>query len=174
MRPFTVHASIAAPREVVFDFVADLAARPAFSDHYMLDFRLAHPRSSGVGAAARFKLDAGLASTWVEIGIAECDRPRRIVERSRLWRAGRTPAAAVYEFVPDAGGITRVELTMWSDPATRIDAFKEALGARGWLKRRAKTALERLRMVFEDEREGSLARAEIAGYEPLKAARFGA
>lgn len=173
MRPFTVHASIAAPREDVFDFVADLAGRPAYCDHYMLEFRLAHPRSSGPGAAARFKLDAPLVSTWAEIAVAEYDRPRRIVERSRLWRAGRTPAAAVYEFVPDSVGMTRVELSMWSDPATRIDAFKEALGARGWLRRQAKTSLERLRMVFEEERGGSLARARIAGYEPLKAARFG-
>lgn len=173
MRPFTVHASIAASREDVFDFVADLAARPAYCDHYMLEFRLAHPRSSGPGAAARFKLDAPLVSTWAEIAVAEYDRPRRIVERSRLWRAGRTPAVAVYEFVPDSPGMTRVELSMWSDPATRIDAFKEALGARGWLRRQAKTSLERLRMVFEEERGESLARARIAGYEPLKAARFG-
>jgi uncharacterized protein YndB with AHSA1/START domain len=174
MRPFTVHACIAAPREEVFDFVADLAARPSYCDHYMLEFRLAHPRSSGPGAAARFKLDPPLVSTWAEISIAEYDRPRRIVERSRLWRAGRTPAAAVYEFIPDAGGMTRVELSMWSDPATRLDAFKESLGARGWLQRQAKTALERLRLVFEEERDGALTRAGIAGYEPLKAARFGA
>lgn len=174
MRPFTVHASIAAPREEVFDFVGDLAARPAYSDHYMLDFHLAHPRSSGRGAAARFRLDPPLFSTWAEITIAEYDRPRRIVERARVWRAGRTPATAVYEFAGEVHGVTRVELTVWSDPATRLDAFKERLGARGWLMRQSKMALERLRMVFEEERDAPLARADIAGFEPLKAARFGA
>ena len=174
MRPFTVHASIAAPRGEIFDFVGDVAARPAYTDHYMLDFHLAHPRTSGRGAAARFRLDAPLFSTWAEITIAEYDRPRRIVEQGRIWRAGRTPATAIYEFVEDVRGVTRVELTAWSDPATRLDAFKESLGARRWLIRQSKTALERLRLIFEEERDAPLARADIAGFEPLKAARFGA
>ncbi len=173
MRPFTVHTSIAAPREEIFDFVGDLAARVAYCDHYMRDLRLTRPRSSGVGAAARFTLDAPLVSTWCEIAIAESDRPRRIVEQARLWRLGRTSAAAVYEFLQDVHGITRVELTVWTEPATRVDALKESMGARRWLRRQTKTALERLRMVFEEQPEAPLARASVAGYEPLKAPRFG-
>lgn len=174
MRAFTVHASISAPREEVFDFVGDLAGRVAYSDHYMRDFRLTRPKSHGVGAAARFKLDAPLSSTWCEIAIAEHDRPRRIVERGRLWRLGRTPAVAVYEFIQDVHGLTRVELTVWTEPATLVDGLKEAVGARSWLRRQTKTALERLRLVFEEQREAPLARTDIAGYEPLKAPRFGA
>lgn len=173
MRPFTVHASISASREEVFDFVGDLAGRVAFSDHYMEGFRLTHPRSRGPGAAARFRLEPPLMSTWCELVIDEYDRPRRIVERLRLWRLGRTPAVAVYEFLVDSPGSTRVELTVWSDPATRLDALKESLGARRWLRRQTSTALERLRLVFEEERDRPLARTGIAGYEPLKAARFG-
>ena len=175
MRAFTVHASISAPREEVFDFVGDLAARVAFCDHYLRDFRLTHPRSRGVGAAARFMLDAPFtAATWCEMAIAEYDRPRRIVERGRLWRQGRTPAVAVYEFLQDVHGLTRVEVTVWSEPATIVDRLKEAMGARRWLRRQTKTALERLRLVFEERREAPLARVRIAGYEPLKASRFGA
>ncbi len=124
MRPFTVHASISASREAVFDFVSDLAARPAYCDHYMSDFRLAHPRSRGPGAAARFIVDAPLFSTWAEITVAEYDRPRRIAERGRIRRLGRTRAGAVYEFVQDVHGMTRVELTVWTEPATRLDALK--------------------------------------------------
>lgn len=174
MRPFTVHTSIAASREEVFDFVGDLAGRVAYSDHYVKDLRLTRPRSTGVGAAARFRLEAPLASTWCEIVIAESDRPRRIVERGRVWRAGRTPAVAVYEFVPDVHGVTRVELTVWTEPATHVDSLKEAMGTRGWLRRQTKTALERLRLVFEEQREAPLARVGVAGYEPLKSPRFGA
>lgn len=173
MRAFTVHTSIAAPRAEVFDFVEDLAARVSFSDHYMHDLRLTRPRSRGVGAAARFILRTPLVSTWCEVAITESDRPRRIVERARLWRLGRTPAAAVYEFLQDVQGITRVELTVWTEPATPLDALKESLGARRWLRRQTKTALERLRLVFEEQREAPLARASVAGYEPLKAPRFG-
>ncbi|HEV2075781.1 MAG TPA: SRPBCC family protein [Thermoleophilaceae bacterium] len=173
MRPFTVHTSISAPREEVFDVVGDLAQRVGWCDHYMRDFRLARARSTGVGAAARFELDAPLASTWCEVTIEVYDRPRRIVERCRLWRRGRTPAAAVYELLRDVHGSTRVELTVWSEPATRIDALKESLGGRRWLRRQTKRALERLRSAVEGEREEPLPRARIAGYEPLKAPRFG-
>ena len=174
MRAVTVETSISAPREEVFDFVADLAARVAYCDHYMTDFRLTRPKSQGVGAAARFRLSAPLFSSWCEIAIAECDRPRRIVERGRIWRLGRTPTGAVYEFVPDGRRLTRVELTVWSEPATRLDAFKERLGTRRWLRGQTKLALERLRMVFEERPDAPLARTSIAGYEPSKAARFGA
>ena len=69
---------------------------------------------------------------------------------------------------------TRVELTVWTEPATRLDAFKESLGGRRWLKRQLKKSLTRLRRIFEDERQKKpLERATIAGYEPAKAARFG-
>ena len=65
------------------------------------------------------------------------------------------------------------ELVLWTEPATRLDAFKESLGARRWLRRRVKTSLSRLRKIFEERPEAPLARATIAGYEPAKAARFG-
>jgi hypothetical protein len=174
VRPFTVHASISAPRDAVFDFVADLAGRVAWCDHYMEEYRLTTPRTDGLGAAARFRLDGPVFSTWAEIVVVEHDRPRRLAERGRAWRLGRTPTFAVYDLAQDVQGITRVELTVWSEPATRVDSLKEALGARGWLRRQAKTSLERLRLVFEERPEAPLARASIAGYEPLKAPRFGA
>jgi hypothetical protein len=43
-----------------------------------------------------------------------------------------------------------------------------------WMRRQTKIALERLRRIFEEPRDAPLARATIAGYEPLKAVRFGA
>lgn len=174
MRPFTVHASISAPREEVFDFVGDLAGRIAYSDHYMREFRLTRPKSTGVGAAARFRLETPLVSTWCELAIAEYDRPRRIVERGQLWRLGRTPAVAAYELLNGGAGLTRIELTVWTEPATRLDALKESLGGRRWLRRQTKVALERLRIIFEERPDAPLARASIAGYEPAKAPRFGA
>jgi uncharacterized protein YndB with AHSA1/START domain len=173
VRQVTVHTSISAPREEVFDLVADLAARPAYTDHYLKDYRLARVNSYGMGAAARFLLDAPLASEHVEITIVQCDRPRRLVEDGRVGRLGRSRALAVYEFLPEPGGNTRVELTTFSDPATRIDALRQA-GAARWMRRQTKVALERLRRIFEEPPDAPLARATIAGYEPLKAARFGA
>lgn len=174
MRPLTVHTAISAPRDEIFDYVVDLAGRIAYCDHYMKDFRLTRPRSHGPGAAARFALATPTGSEWAEIAIEECDRPRRIVERGRVGRLGRSGTGAIYELLQDVHGLTRVELTVWTEPATRFDSLKEALGGRRWLRRQTKIALERLRLIFEEQPEGTLARTTIAGYEPLKAARFGA
>ena len=59
-----------------------------------------------------------------------------------------------------------MELTFWTEPATRWDSFKEALGARRGCKRQNRTALARLRKVFEEHarraagaRDGGRARA---------------
>jgi hypothetical protein len=174
MRPFTVQTSISAPREEIYDFVADLSNRPAYSDHFMQDYRLARANPVGQGAAARFKLKGPFGEQWGEIALMTCDRPRRIDEQGRIGRLGRITTHAIYEFVQDAGGVTRVELTVWTDPDKPFDTILEHLGARRWLRHRTRMGLQRLRRIFEEERDQPLARATIAGYEPLKAARFGA
>ena len=69
--------------------------------------------------------------------------------------------------------MTRVELTTYGEPATLVDRFKQ-IGAAGWLRRQTSKQLERLRMIFEEPPKEPLKRATIAGYEPSKAARFGA
>lgn len=173
MREVTVSTVISAPREDVFDFVNDLAARPAFTDHYQDDYRLARVNAVGPGAAARFRLRAPLAKEYAELTITEADRPRRIVEELGVGRRGRNRSLAVYDFTPETAGTTRVELTTYSEPATPVDRLKE-IGAAGWVRRQTKKSLERLRMIFEEPPPGELRRATIAGYEPAKAPRFGA
>jgi uncharacterized protein YndB with AHSA1/START domain len=172
MRQVTVDVHISAPREDVFDFVGDLGGRPAWTDHYMKDYRLARPNPYGLGAAARFVLKAPFAKEYVELAIVEYDRPRRIVEEARVGRRGRNRSVAVYEFEQETGGLTHVELTTYSEPATAVDRLRQ-IGAAGWIRRTSKMALERLRLVFEEPPERPLARVSVAGYEPLKAPRFG-
>lgn len=172
MREVTVSAVISAPRDKVFDFITDLAMRPSYADHYMDDYRLARVQPVGVGAAARFKLDAPLANEYAELTIIKADRPRQIIEEIRYGRRGRNRSVAVYDFSRESGSVTRVELTTFSEPATIVDRLKE-IGAAGWLKRKTNRALDRLRMVFEEPDRVKLKRATIAGYEPEKAARFG-
>jgi uncharacterized protein YndB with AHSA1/START domain len=173
MRQVTVHTTISAPREEVFDFIADLAGRPSYTDHYLEDYRLSRANPYGKGAAASFLLRAPLANERVEIEITECERPRRIVEEARVGRRGRSRGLAVYDLVDTAGGATRVDLTTYSEPKTVIDAFKQRRAHR-WMRRQTKLALERLRLVFEEPPDRPLKRASIAGYEPAKAPRFGA
>ena len=69
--------------------------------------------------------------------------------------------------------MTRVELTTYSEPATRIDRIKE-FGAASWVRRKTRKSLDRLRVIFEEPDRARMTRATIAGYEPDKAARFGA
>jgi uncharacterized protein YndB with AHSA1/START domain len=172
MRPVTVHTVISAPRERVFDFVADLSLRPAYCDHYMRDYRLARANPRGVGAAARFRLDGPLAREWAEIEIKTCERPQQIVEEGRVGRLGRSRLVAIYDFKPEPGGATRVELTTFSEPGSPVDRLKHA-GASRWVRRRSKRALGRLRSIFEKPASGELARATVAGYDAGKAPRFG-
>ena len=49
VRQVTVSTVISAPREQIFDFVGDLAGRPAYTDHYMHDYRLARVERGGRG-----------------------------------------------------------------------------------------------------------------------------
>ena len=172
MRQVTVSTTISAPREEIFDFLVDLAARPAYTDHYLDDYRLARVQPVGVGAAARFRLDAPLANEYAELTISKADRPRQIIEEIRFGRRGRNRAVAVYDLSRESAHVTRVELTTYAEPATAIDRVKQ-IGAAGWIRRKTKKALDRLRMIFEEPDRVEIKRASIAGYEPDKAARFG-
>jgi uncharacterized protein YndB with AHSA1/START domain len=172
VREVTVSTVITAPREEIFDFVCDLAARPAYTDHFMRDYRLARVNPVGLGAASRFQLRAPLGKEYAELQITKVDRPRRIVEEIRVGRRGRNRSLAVYDFSPEGHDVTRVELTTFSEPATVVDRIRE-VGAAGWVRRQTGKALERLRAIFEEPPRGELKRATIAGFEPDKAPRFG-
>ncbi len=115
---------ISAPREEIFDFVSDLAARPAYSDHFMRDYRLARANPVGLGAAARFQLHAPLGKET-----PSCRSPRSTARAGSSRRRGRParpqPLVAVYDFSLEGHGVTRVELTTLSEPATLVDRFKQ-------------------------------------------------
>jgi uncharacterized protein YndB with AHSA1/START domain len=171
--PIRLHAYISAPREQVFDLLADMAARPSWTDHYMKDFRLESPRSEGVGAAARYRLDAPLDRRWGETEVIEADRPRRVVEATRSGRLGRTRGEVAYELSPQGRSLTRVEMTLWTEGGTPRERVKERLGARRWLRRQAKKSLDRLRTILEERSDEPLERATVAGWEQSRGPRFG-
>lgn len=173
MRQVVVDTVISASREEVYDFVVDLSRRPAYSDHYLKDFRLARANPVGKGAAARFLLNAPVFSQRGEIAIVEADRPQRIVEEGRIGRLGRSRTVTVYDFTADDSQTTRVQLTTHSEPATMVDGLKQR-GAHRWMGRQSKKALDRLRKIFEEPQHEELARVGVAGYEGATAPRFGA
>jgi uncharacterized protein YndB with AHSA1/START domain len=173
MVPVTVHTAIAASREEIFEFISDVANRAAWMDHCTSDLRLAHPKTTGVGAAIRYRLHLPRNRQWVQTQIVEADAPRRLVEATRGGRSNRTRGEVVYELSRQGRSLTRVEMTTWSEAGTPREALLEKLGARRWTRRQGKIALERLRAVFEERPDEPLVRATVAGWEPQKAARFG-
>ncbi len=173
MLPVNVQASISAPREEIYEYIADLALRPAWCDHYLKDYRLAHPRSRGVGAAARYLIDAPLSRLYMEVTVIESESPRRIVERAHGGRNLRTKGGVTWELTRAGAGLTRVETTYWHDAGTPREALKQRLGMHGWMTRQTRTALERLRLIFEEAGTEPLARASVAAFEPMKGPRFG-
>jgi len=172
VNPVESRIVISAPRDEVYAFIADMANRVAWMDHFLKDYRLTRVHSVGVGAGASFVIDSPLFPQRAEYQIVEAETPRRLVERGRIGRLGRTTGWTEWELT-DNYGSTEVTVTVWTQPGIRWDAIKEGLGTRPWVKRQMASSLRRLRKIFEEQPDQPLARAGVAGYEPLKAARYG-
>lgn len=169
MGPISLTTTIDAPRERVFDLIVDLARRPAWTDHFLSDYRLERIPPVGQGAAARFRIDAPGGITYMEAVITETERPYRVVESGRGGRLDRIPCRALWELREDPGGVTTLVFTFWTEPATIVDRLRE-LGRGGWWRRRWKRALRRLSELIESGAEAATPRAEVAGADRLPAA----
>jgi uncharacterized protein YndB with AHSA1/START domain len=157
--PVSASRSIDAPRDRVFDLLGDLANRPAFTDHFMSDFRLERLESRGVGASARFRLDSGM---WVETVITEIARPHRILERGKGGRWDRIPIWTAWELVEGAAADrTELTLTFWTEPSHPLDRLRERLGAGRRYRRWWNAALRRLADLVEESR--AVERVAVAG-----------
>ena len=163
MDPFTVSTTIAKPREEVFEYLADIANHAEFSDHYLVDWRLLRENPYGTGAGARFRVKAPLNRfSWGDFTLSEVTPPHRIVERGRGGKFNRVRTLGTYTLSPGAGGTTRVEFTLETEPALLSDRLIEALGGRVWMRRQSAKALRRLRTILEEGR-GRGHRPSVAG-----------
>jgi uncharacterized protein YndB with AHSA1/START domain len=159
----TVSTTIARPREEVFAYLADIANHAEFCDHYLVDWHLTREDSVGTGAGARFRIKAPLNRfNWADSTFAEVTPPYRIVERGRGGKFNRVRTLGVYTLTERAAGTTTVEFTLETDAPALSDRIMEALGGRGWIKRKNRRALKRLRAILEDGRERG-SRVTVAG-----------
>jgi uncharacterized protein YndB with AHSA1/START domain len=162
MDPVTVSIVVDAPRERVFDYLQDIANHSEFTDHYLVDWHLLRIDSVGRGAGARFRIRMpGNRFNWGDVTFVDVERPYRIVEAGRAGKANRIKTLGVYELSPGAGGTTRVQFTLETEPATLSDRLLESLGTRGWCKRNQARALRRLRAILE-RGEGRGGRVTVA------------
>lgn len=162
MGPISTEIEIDVPREQAFAALADLAARPSFTDHFLTDFHLTRIESTGVGAGARFRAKGPLRSVWMDTTIIALEEPFRVVEEGRGGRANRIPNHTVWELTEAAGGLTAVRVSHWSEPGA-LDRGLELLSAgslfqaRGW-----REAMRRLRDNLEADRP-AVERIAVAG-----------
>src|SRR3954470_3116773 len=162
MGPISLTISIDAPRERVFDFICDLGIRESWIDHFASDYRLERIETRGVGAGARFRVDAPAGLRYMETVIAEVERPSLVVEHGKGGRLDRTAIRTVWEL--EEGPTTTVKLTFWTSPPSAFDRVRE-VGRSGWWKRRWGRALRRVREQIE---AGAAApRAGVAGGDRL-------
>jgi uncharacterized protein YndB with AHSA1/START domain len=162
MGPVSAEVEIDVPRERAFEFVADLANRPSFTDHFVSGFHLTRIESTGVGAGARFRFDVPLHRVWADTTIVELNAPHRIVEQGRGGRSNRVPTTTLWELTEGPGSLTRVRVSHWTEPRL-LDRPGEVLTMaspryeRGW-----REAMRRLRDLLEAGGPEA-ARATVAG-----------
>jgi uncharacterized protein YndB with AHSA1/START domain len=149
----TVSVTIARPREEVFEYLADVANHPEFTDHFLKDWHLTREDSYGQGAGARFRVDTHPNRFgWADKTLVEVDPPYRIVEKGRGGKYNRIRSIGVYTLTPGPGSTTKVELTYETEPPLITDRIMESFG-RGSYRRRCARALSRLRSILEEDRE---------------------
>ena len=160
MGPVSVTRAIDAPREQIYDFLCDLANRPAFTDHFMDDYRLERFESAGVGAAARLRIEK--AGLWMETVIVEASRPHRILEQGKGGRLDRIPILTAWELVegPGAAG-SEVTVRFGTEPTHPVDRLHELRRGDRFYRRQWSTALSRLKQLIESGRRPE--RVVIAG-----------
>ena len=161
MDPIQLSVTVAKPREVVFEYLADIANHPEFTDHYTSDWHLTREDSYGTGAGARFRLKVPLNRfDWADTTLIEADPGRRLVQAGRTGKYNRIRTLLTYTLSPAAGGQTRVDFEIDTQPELPTDRLAEAM-ARPWLRRKARRGLRRLRSILEDG-HGRGVRATIA------------
>jgi uncharacterized protein YndB with AHSA1/START domain len=161
--PITVSATISRPREEVFEYLADIANHPEFTDHYLVDWHLTRENSHGKGAGARFRIKAPLARfAWGDMTFAEVQPPYRIVEHGRSGKFNRVRMLGTYTLTPGPSGTTVVEYTFETEPVMLSDRLMETFGGRSWTRRQMARSLRRLRRILEENRDRGR-RATVAG-----------
>ncbi len=165
MGPVSAEIEIDVSRERAFEAIADLALRPAFTDHFLTDFHLTRIEPTGVGAGARFRVALAPRRVWMDTSIVELQAPHKVVERGRGGRANRIPTHTVWELVGGSGSLTRVRVAHWTEPSPLDRALETLSGAAGRQERAWREALQRLRDLLESD-TAPRERLAVAGGNP--------
>src|SRR4029450_6805863 len=110
MDPITRYVVSDRPREEVFEYLADIANHPEFTDHYLKEWRLTRVDSYGRGAGARLRTDAPRPRSrpdaprqrfsWGDMSFVTVEPPRRIVAVGRGGKFNRIKTFAEWTLEP--------------------------------------------------------------------------
>jgi uncharacterized protein YndB with AHSA1/START domain len=160
--PVHLSITVARPCEEVFEYLADIANHPEFTDHYLVDWRLTRRESYGRGAGARFRLKVPVHRfDWADVTLVEVEPPRRIVMTGRMGKFNRVGVHTTYTLDSSADSHTEVAFEVDTEPVFPSDRLIDKIG-RPWFRRKAKKGLKRLRSILEEDR-GRGARATVGG-----------
>lgn len=160
MGPISQEIEIDASRERVFEFLMDMSIRPSWMGKLAADYRLERVDPRGIGAAARFK-PGGPGVQYMDSSIVEADFPEKIVERGEGGLRNKATVNTVWELIPEAGEVTTVRVTFWTEQHLRLGKMSER-GRSGWWKKRWRSALKGLREAIESG-EIDTAPVQVAG-----------
>jgi hypothetical protein len=150
MGPVVAEIEVEATREAAFELLTDLSRRPGFTDHFLTGFNLTRIDAVGVGAGARFRVEAPLRSPWEDTTIVELTPPNRIEERGAGGRSNRIPNHTVWEIEPSKAEMIRIRVTHWTEPKEPIDKLVESLSWGAHFQRKGwERAMKRLRDALE-------------------------
>jgi len=115
MQAFTLETTVARPRELVYDYLADVAHHPEFLDHFLKEWHMTREETFGLGAGGCFRAEVPFQRfPWGDWAIVQLESPHRIVLHGRtgkfnrvrtltavrLLRTPGTPAAALVTRTP--------------------------------------------------------------------------
>ena len=159
----SLSTTIERPRAEVFDYLADIANLPEYTDHFLGGFHLTREETYGRGAGLRFKVHQRFNRfSDGDFTYAQVEPPRRIVARGRTGKYNRVRWLATWELEAIGPRSTRVDFTLGTQPALASDRLAEAMGAAARQRRGWSRAMKRLRAILEDGRQRGK-RATIAG-----------
>ena len=139
-------ATIAAPPEIVFDFIVDHRNALRWM-HNFTRFEPERPNAHGLGArvnAAGTVMGFPMTTT---LEITGFERPRRLVSRS----TGRLQSTSTWELAPEGEGTRVVFRAEYDLPGPLLRVIGGALVQRE-LETNAEQSLRNLKRVLEDER----------------------
>jgi hypothetical protein len=116
VKPVTASVTVPRPREEVYDFLDMLGNHQAFTDHFLIDWKLSGPRA-GIGARACMRVRKPGPEDWLDLKVIAAVRPQKTVEESiGANRRRRTRGTYLLEELPGGGTEVTFELVWLEAP----------------------------------------------------------